>query len=511
MVITLSGSQTLSAQQLKAGDEFTDKSKEGIEMVFTVLDARDKTCQVGVITNLEQEKYAGASTTFVNGCIGKLTIPSYAKGYKVVKIGQQVFLGANDMTSIYIPYTVTELGFQDEAFYGQLNDFAYCPNLMTIEVDPNNPVYSSMNSNVIVDKRTKTLVVGCRESSIPEGVESIAPVAFYQTDITYANFPSTLKEIGESAFAFCSKLISVRFNEGLKKIGVQAFWYCEKFHSPLFPSTLEEIGKYAFYDCSSLTVMKCKMNPPFALNDRAFDKNIYQRGQVNVPDAALEKYMTTDGWKNFSMFYGYIPEEEDNTFIYEYADQTVGSTSQMLYIQATTKLITGSFEIPETVSHNGKVATVVGIGDGAFSGQIYLEGIMIPRSIVSISNNAFIGCVGLKNVRVGWNIPLDIKAKKERTRGDEDETEEFLEGINKDSCILYVPDESLELYKQADGWKEFKNIQPESGYAGIRQAQTRIKDSSVYNLLGRKMRSKSGSLDDLPKGAYIINGKKIIK
>ena len=509
LVITLSGSQNLSAQQLKAGDEFTYKS-DGVEMVYTVLDAKNKTCQVGVISDPKQDKYGGAEMTFVNGCKGELKIPSYANGYKVVKIGMQAFSGATDMTSVYIPSTVIALGFQDEGFYGQLNDFAFCQKLSAIKVDPNNSVYSSMNSNVIIDKKTNTLLVGCKGSKIPEGVVSIAPVAFYSTEIIDVNLPNSLKEIGESAFSTCQKLIAVRFNEGLKKIGIRAFMACEKLHSPLFPSTLEEIGKDAFYYCNSLTVIKCKMNPPFALNDRAFDKATYQRGQINVPDAALEKYMTTDGWKNFTMFYGYLPEEENNTFIYTYADYTVGSISQMLYIEATTKLITGSFEIPETVSHNGKVATVVGIGDGAFSGQIYLESIMIPKSIVSISNNAFIGCVGLKNVRVGWKIPLNISAKAP-TRGDEEETEEFLEGINKDSCILYVPDESVELYKKADGWKEFKNILPESGYTSIHQAKPIIKDPNVYNLIGRKMRSKLGSLDDLPKGVYIINGKKVIK
>lgn len=58
---------------------------------------------------------------------------------------------------------------------------------------------------------------------------------------------------------------------------------CEKLHSPLFPSTLEEIGKDAFYYCNSLTVIKCKMNPPFALNDRAFDKATYQKGKLMYP------------------------------------------------------------------------------------------------------------------------------------------------------------------------------------------------------------------------------------
>lgn len=504
LVITLSGSQNLSAQQLKAGDEFTYKS-DGVEMVYTVLDAKNKTCQVGSAKNLKAEN------TFKNGCKGKLTIPSEAKGYKVVKIGKWAFWGAKDLTSVYIPYTVTSMGYLDEEDqWIYITDFYLCQKLKTIEVAPNNPVYSSMNSNVIVDKKTNTLLVGCKGSKIPEGVVSIGPGAFSETDITSITTPKTLKYIRSDAFFYCHKLSSVRLNEGLKTIERCAFTDCLPLGAIELPSTLEAIGSGVFLGCSKLNVIKCKMKTPFTFNETVFDEEAFLRIQLSVPNAALEKYMTTDGWKNFTMFYGYLPEEENNTYIYKYADYTVGSQSECLYISGTTKLITGSFEIPETVSHNGKVATVVGIGDGAFSGQIYLESIMIPKSIVSISNNAFIGCVGLKNVRVGWKIPLNISAKAP-TRGDEEETEEFLEGINKDSCILYVPDESVELYKKADGWKEFKNILPESGYTSIHQAKPIIKDPNVYTLIGRKMRSKLGSLDDLPKGVYIINGKKVIK
>ena len=511
LVITLSWSHNLSAQKLKAGDEFVAKSVEGIEMVFTVLDATKKTCQVGIIPDYDNNKQPGAQSTFVNGCNGELTIPSTtSNGYRVVKIGKQAFVRAEEMTSVYIPYTVTSLGFLDEEYYGQVNEFYDCSKLSKIDVDAANSVFTSMNSNIIVEKKTKTLLVGCNGSrtDIPVGIEKIAGGAFSHTKIQSISLPNTVKEIDDHAFNTCPNLHSVILNDGLKRIGSNAFIDCEKLGGITLPSSLEEIGPSAFRGSENLTVIKCKMNPPIAINKNTFDKKTFQNGQLNVPNAALEKYMTADGWKDFTMFYGYTPDQEDNVFLYKYADYT----EETFFIEGTTKLITGSFEIPESVSVNGKTISVVGIGDGAFSGQIYIEGVKIPNSIQSISNNAFIGCIGLHNVRVGWKIPLEISTKKARTRANDDEdTEEFLEGINKDSCILYVPDESVELYKQADGWKEFKNILPESGYTSIHQAWKIIRAPNVYNLMGRKVRSEFGSLDDLPKGVYIINGKKVIK
>lgn len=65
---------------------------------------------------------------------------------------------------------------------------------------------------------------------IPAGVKSIAPEAFWESNVE-----------------------SLVLNEGLESIGVQAFARSKKLASVSFPSSLKVIEKHAFEDCVSLT------------------------------------------------------------------------------------------------------------------------------------------------------------------------------------------------------------------------------------------------------------------
>jgi hypothetical protein len=78
------------------------------------------------------------------------------------------------------------------------------------------------------------------------------------------------------------------------------------------------------------------------------------------------------------------------------------------------------------------------------------------------------------------------------------------------ACILYVPEGSVELYKAAPVWCEFQNIMPLSstGIKDILMPDGEAHD--IYNLQGRKVKTKATSLEGLSPGVYIINGKKTI-
>jgi hypothetical protein len=64
--------------------------------------------------------------------------------------------------------------------------------------------------------------------------------------------PSTVREIGEEAFARISFIEDLSFEEGLVRIGAGAFSSCYGFMSLAFPASLEVIGKRAFVCCVSL-------------------------------------------------------------------------------------------------------------------------------------------------------------------------------------------------------------------------------------------------------------------
>ena len=82
----------------------------------------------------------------------------------------------------------------------------------------------------------------------------------------------------------------------------------------------------------------------------------------------------------------------------------------------------------------------------------------------------------------------------------------IFEGVDKETCILYVPEGSVELYKAADVWKDFVNILTIGSTGMNRIVLTSDNPQDVYDLYGRKVKSKTTSFEGLQNGVYIIKG-----
>ena len=92
-----------------------------------------------------------------------------------------------------------------------------------------------------------------------------------------------------------------------------------------------------------------------------------------------------------------------------------------------------------------------------------------------------------------------------------------LENIDKATCRLFVPEESINKYKTAYQWKEFLNI---LGYDGVDDISMDTQNAlyEVYNLqgvrIGSGMREEEVTADALPHGVYILvspQGRKKLK
>ena len=68
--------------------------------------------------------------------------------------------------------------------------------------------------------------------------------------------PSSVIEIGESAFMDCDSLLSIDLPNGLSKIGDGAFNNCTNLISITLPKSVLEIGQFAFAECDNLTNVK---------------------------------------------------------------------------------------------------------------------------------------------------------------------------------------------------------------------------------------------------------------
>ena len=84
---------------------------------------------------------------------------------KLKKIDSEAFCGCSGLTELTLPNSVKIIG--DGAF-------AYCSGLEKITVESGNSRYDSRdNCNSIIDKKTNTLIAGCKNSVIPNSVASI--------------------------------------------------------------------------------------------------------------------------------------------------------------------------------------------------------------------------------------------------------------------------------------------------------------------------------------------------
>ena len=203
-----------------------------------------------------------------NGSGGNVVVPDGVTG-----IGESAFASIVSVTSVKLPDSVTIIG--DYAFdscrslsYVFISEgvktvgfgaFAGCRSLSEINVDKNNPYYTSI-SGVMFDKNQSVLMVysaGSKNSSysIPAGVKTIGSYAFSDSgNLTSIAIPDSVTKIEENAFDSCGKLASVTIPNSVVIIKNNAFT-ASGLTSVKLPYSITEIADYMFSHCKSLSAI----------------------------------------------------------------------------------------------------------------------------------------------------------------------------------------------------------------------------------------------------------------
>ena len=178
-----------------------------------------------------------------------------------------------------------------------------------------------------------------------------------------------------------------------------------------FPNSVEYIGDYAFDNCTSLT--EVAVPGSISMRVRAFG------GCTNITKVHISDLAT---WCNCK-------------FVSYTTCSPLGPGKAELYLNGE-KVV--DLVIPSSISK---------IGHSTFAGCSSLNSVVIPRNISIIHTGAFYNCKQLKTVFCESIVPPAI------VLNDYGQWNAF--NGNYYGRMIYVPRQSVEAYKSADGWKDY--------------------------------------------------------
>ena len=214
----------------------------------------------------------GNSVRSIGGCAFEFcyALTSVVIPNSVRSIGNSAFRNCSRLTSVVIPNSVTSIGNVA---------FSDCKGLTSIVVDGNNTKYDSReNCNAIIETETNTLILGCKNTVIPNSVTSI----------------------GGFAFSGCSGLTSIEIPNSVTSIGRYAFDGCKGLTSVQIPSSVEKIHECAFGEIPNLQVDIYNEEGEVLIHPNAFrgDAKINYLGKKKVKEDKTTKVAKTSNEAN---------------------------------------------------------------------------------------------------------------------------------------------------------------------------------------------------------------------
>lgn len=365
-------------------------------------------------------------------------------------------LAYKGMQFVNIPANVTSI--HESSFFNS-------PNIINITVDPENTVYTSQDANgnecnCIMNKTRTILYHGCKNTTIPNTITTIAQYAFYNRDITNFTMPSSLPNFAINSMRG-NPNIEITYNSlydlANAKSGVQAYddqpltWIDGTINNSIGHKISingiepDENGKIKV-DFTGSGITKIKQGAMSYINNikelnLSGITEIGTMGIINIVKYAEKITIDTgitfgqqslltngkpqckfyiDSWKTFcecgssgtistddGVPFFMNNTQESNIYINNTSLQDIiDNSSGILNLQSvdTTKLGNQLFQSKKWLNAIIMPSTLKSIGIGTFYGCSNLTSITIPNSVTSIGSQAFRGCTGLTDISIGTGV-----------------------------------------------------------------------------------------------------------
>ena len=418
----------------------------------------------------------------------EIILPATLKG-----IGYNAFYGCSSLIDINIPSSVSSIG--SSAFRGcsnlsklvlpaQLTSIpdglvSGCSFLTEINIPSS---VSSIGSNAFSGcSNLSKLVLPAQLTSIPDGLVSEC------TALIDINIPSGVTVIGNDAFQNCIYLSNLELPNGVKSIGNSAFSGCKAITSFKIPAGVTAIGSNAFSGCSGLS--EIVLPEGITIIEGGTFSECSGLSTINIPSKVTKigenAFHGCNGLVNVE-----IPEgvTELGRYCFGFCQnlETIKLPNSLKKIEGWA--FTNSNKLTKVNLPNG----IETIGEHAFF-YTELTEVTIPESVINLGDFAFQGCGQLKTITVNAKIKILPEAifrhcysceklllpntlEQIRTEAlsfndgysDRDSVFIYCPAVNPPvlyvnnkipaSAKIYVPKESVELYKTAKQWSEFASL-----------------------------------------------------
>lgn len=416
-----------------------------------------------------------------------------AKEYLVVNLAEAGSLSLKVKEMKYDPAEIVNL-----KLIGEMNedDFTFIRSHMT-NLEAINLYEADLSSaGLRLPDSAFEKIVSLRSCVLPQKILIIGNRAFYETSLAGSlSIPEGVVEIGDLAYCNSKSWITgdyvpLRNNLSgtltlpgtLKKIGIAAFNSCDFSGDLLLPEGLEEIGGQAFENCAHFSNVDLHLPESLKECSGAFCGMTGISGWIYMPP----KLKSLSGWSNLNIE-GFVWPDAP-TSISRQAFEKLSMKSDFIMPESVLTLSEYSFlnsnirhivlssnltripeecfrechelcdtlKIPEGVEY---------IGDRAFFECSKVDAIVLPASLAEIGSGAFAQCYGLNYIRCDAKEPPVVM-----------NAEYTWAGIEKDNFTVEVPEESVDAYRNAPGWSEFRRI---SAYRNF------VAHPSKYNVLNK--------------------------
>ena len=398
---------------------------------YNILSVEDLT--VEVIRNNHQQ-YSGE-------VIIPSTVEYQSKTLTVVSIGESAFEDCVDLTGITIPSSVT-----------LISDYAFenCISLRDLYIEDGeiellikrgeyfNKYWDEyFYEAMFYDCPLENIYLGRNLSYDESEDEDLTPFA-ENSNIKTVTIGNGVTKIGNYLFYSCENLTCINLPNSVTSIGDKAFNSCDKLTIQTIPNSVTNIGKWAFARCSFADTEVIIPSGVKIIKDGVF-------AFTNITSIDIHNSVTKIGYYAFE-FCEYLESIDIPNSVISIGDMAFYNSSiDDFRIEDGEKTLSLGNSVFEE-SHLSDIYIGRNLSSSSLFQNAYISTVTIGNNVTNIGDGMCSQCSHIANIFfMGPNPPLA-------------EEDDFADNIIINTA-LNVPQGTIDIYKSAEGWKNFWNIQ----------------------------------------------------